>query len=189
MPHPSRRDHLLRSAIAAFARSGYHGLGIDALLAEAGVSRKTLYNHFASKDELIVATLETYGGEFLRDFRFEVEAATDDPRARLLAIFDVAQRWFAAGDFHGCLFINAVGEFSESDSPVRRVARHFKRDFRHLLGDWARAAGVGDADDLADQLALLVEGAIVTAQVSGRPGAADTARRAARTLVEAASAR
>jgi AcrR family transcriptional regulator len=189
MPRPSRRDDLVRTAIEVFAECGFHAAGIDLLLDRAGVSKKTLYNHFASKDELVVAALETYGEEFLRALVAEVGALQTTPTSRLLAVFDVADRWFASDGFHGCLFINAVGEFSAQESPVRAAAERFKRRVRDYLLELVTAVGVRDGEGLADELALLLEGAIVTAQVSAASGAAATARKAAATLVESSRRR
>ncbi|MEZ5566633.1 MAG: TetR/AcrR family transcriptional regulator [Gammaproteobacteria bacterium] len=188
MPRPSRREHLIKTAMELFAEHGYHATGVDLIMATAGVSKKTLYTYFRSKDELILACLENYADKFRDNFMAQVEQAAETPRDRLLAIFDIAETWFCQADFYGCVFINACGEFSEKDSRIREVSREFKRLLLSYFEHLCRQLPVSDPDELARELALLQEGAIVTAQVSGNSASARTARRAAVTLLEAAIA-
>jgi AcrR family transcriptional regulator len=180
----SRREHLIQTALGLFAERGYHATGIDTILEVAGVSKKTLYHHFRSKDELVLAALRHYDGRFRNGFIRRVEAAAATPRERLLAVFDEAERWFASDAFHGCVFINAIGEYSDRESPIREVCKEFKRLVRSYLHELAAAAHAPDSKRLADDLALLFEGAIVTAQVSGDPRAAQTAKRLAQLAVD-----
>jgi len=186
MAAKSRREHLIKTAVELFSERGYHATGIDTILATAGVSKKTLYNHFRSKDELILAALRHYDGLFRNGFMRQVEAEATVPRDRLLAVFDVSERWFASDKFYGCMFINAIGEYSEPESPIREVCKEFKKLMRAYLRELAAAAGAKDPAALADELALLLEGATVTAQVSGDRRAAQTAKRIANTIIEQA---
>jgi AcrR family transcriptional regulator len=179
-----RREHLVHVARDLFAQHGFHGTGIDTILRQAGVSKKTLYKHFRSKDELILAVLKQHDSEFRNHFMRSVEASSADPRERLLSIFNVAADWFNEPGFFGCIFINAIGEYSEEDTQVRAACRDFKRQIRSFIVELAKTANATDPDCLGDQLALLLEGAIVTAQVSDRKQSARTARRAAETLIE-----
>jgi len=178
-----RRDHLVRTARDLFAQHGFHGTGIDRILKVAGVSKKTLYKHFRSKDELILAVLKQYDSEFRNQFMRSVENASSDPKKRLLAIFDVAANWFDEPGFFGCLFINAVGEFSAEGTQVRAACRDYKQQLRDFTAKLAEDAGASEPNCLGDQLSLLLEGAIVTAQVSDKEQASRTAKRAAQALV------
>ncbi len=150
---------------------------------KAGVTKRTMYQHFRSKDDLILAALKHYDGLFREEFVRQVESLAATPKTKLLAIFDAAERWFQRNNFYGCLFINASGEFSESDTPIRQVCKEFK----HMLGDYilelCQEAKVKHPRRLAEELALLLEGAIVTAQVSQQPRAAKIAKRAAKSLL------
>lgn len=184
MPTPSKRDLLVRTALRLFAEHGFHATGIDRVVAEAGVSKKTLYHHFRSKDELVLAVLQHYDGTFRNDFMRRVERASEDPVERLLALFDAAEEWFQEKRFHGCLFINAIGEFSQPESPVRDACDASKRRMRAYVEQLARKAGVDDPPALADELLLLFDGATVRAQVSGGCVSARTARSMARRLIE-----
>lgn len=182
----SKRDQLIDTALTVFAREGFHATGIDRIVAEAGVARMTLYNHFESKDALILAALRRRDERFRAWFVGAVEARAATPRDRLLAIFDVLADWFAAPDFTGCLFINAAAEYGAPDSAVHRAAAEHKALIRGVLRGWAVAAGARDPEALADGLALLKEGAIVARYVAGDRDAAARVRAAAAPLIAAA---
>jgi AcrR family transcriptional regulator len=187
MPTSERREHLIDTAIGLFAKHGFHATGIDRILEESGVSKKTLYRHFRSKDELILAALKKYDGLFRNGFMRQVEERAETPRDRLLAVFDVAEAWFRQNNFYGCMFINAIGEHSAADTPIRQVCKDFKAMMRGFLHELCIEAAVPDPPGLAEELALLLEGAIVTAQVSqDRHRAAQVAKTAAAALIELA---
>jgi AcrR family transcriptional regulator len=187
MQTSSRREHLIDTAIELFGEHGFHATGIDTILEKAGVSKKTLYHHFRSKDELILAALRKYDGLFRNNFMRQVEALADSPRDRLLAIFDVGEQWFQQNNFYGCMFINAIGEYSQSDSAIRDVCREFKGLVRSYIQSICEKAGARDPAALAEELALLFEGAIVTAQISlDNSRAARVAKTAATALIEQA---
>lgn len=187
----SRRDHLVDTAVRLFGRDGYHATGIDKILAESGVAKMTLYKHFRSKDELILAALRRRDERFRNWFVRAVEELGRTPRERLLALFDALEEWLARPDFAGCTFINAAAEFGDPDDPIHAAAAEHKRLVLGYIRGLARAAGAPDAEGLARQLMLLTEGAIVITQVSGRVsgqgsgeiGAAAEARRAAEVLI------
>ena len=94
MSDSQRREQLIDTAIDLFAKHGFHATGIDRILAVSGVSKKTLYRHFRSKDELILAALRKYDGLFRNNFMREVESRGTTPKERLLAVFDAARAWF-----------------------------------------------------------------------------------------------
>ena len=181
----SKREKLIETAKELFMKNGFHATGIDTILAHAGVAKKTLYSHFRTKEELILAALRQHDGEFRNHFMKNVEALADTPQQRLLAIFDVTKSWFSQNNFYGCIFINAIGEYSAKDTGVREVCKEFKRLMKSYIKSLAIEAGVKQPEELANELALLVEGSIVTAQVSEQTDkAADTAKRIAKTLIE-----
>ncbi len=184
----SRRDHLIDTALKLFCRDGYRATGIDTLLAEAGVAKMTLYNNFGSKEALILAALRRRDEQFRLWFVKRVEAATDDPRERLLAVFDVLDEWLRSDTFRGCAFINAAVEYPELRDPIHTLAAEHKRLVALFFERLAAVAGAREPAELAAELSLLKEGAIVTAQVSGRLEAARDARRAAARLLASALA-
>jgi AcrR family transcriptional regulator len=173
---------LLDAAERLFYGRGVQAVGIDAVVAEAGVATKTLYAHFGSKDGLVDAYLRRRDQRWLDWLRGAVVAAEPGP-ARVLAVFDALHGWFNAPGFNGCAFINVAGELATSPA-ARAIARSHKRALRALLGDVAAQAGVTEPGVLAERLMLLVEGAIVTAHIEGDADAALRARSAAAALLE-----
>ena len=158
---PSRRDHLVDTALALFSREGYHATGIDRILAEAGCAKMTLYNHFKSKDELILAALRLRDERFRNGFMRKVEKLAKAPRDRLLAVFDALQDWFDSEQFSGCMFINASAEFADPHTPIHAACAEHKRLVLGYLKELTAAAAAPEPDALAGQLMLLFEGAIV----------------------------
>lgn len=186
MPRPPRRNHLVRVALDLFSELGFHACGIDLLLARAGVGKRTLYSHFASKEDLILAVLELHDATFRPAFIADVESAAANPSDRVLALFDVAETWFRSPRFFGSILINAVAEYASPDSPVRRKCEELDARRADVLRAWASETGVSDPDTFADALALLLDGATVAAQVQRRPEAAQIAKVTASTLLERA---
>ena len=186
LPKQSKRDQLIQTAVKLFAKNGFHATGVDMIAAESGVTKRTLYAHFRSKEELVLAALQQYDGVFRNEFVRRVEESAKTPRGQLLAVFDVAEQWFRQNNFYGCLFINAVGEFSERDTAIRKVCCEFKALVKGYIQELCLRAGAAHPDQLAEELALLFEGAIVTAQVSQTSKAAQIAKRASKALVDKA---
>ena len=180
----SKREELIETALELFCREGFHATGIDRIIAEAGIAKMTLYHHFRSKDELILAALRLRDERFRNDFMRRVERLSVDPRERLLGIFDVLAELFEGSSFRGCTFINACAEYGDLDSPVHGIAAEHKRLVLGYVRDLATAAGVRDPEVLARQLCLLMDGVIVTAQVSGKAGSAQDGRALAELAVD-----
>ena len=181
-----KRDHLVDTALELFYREGFHATGIDRILETAGVARMTLYNHFKSKDELIVAVLRRRDEKFRNWFMRTVERLASKPEDRLLAIYDALNEWFSNKDFCGCMFINASAEFGNSGDPIHMVSAEHKQLVRRYLGELVKDVDAGEAESLADELMLLMEGAIVMAHVAGDHNAATRARAGAQKLVQLA---
>lgn len=182
----SRREQLIDSAVEVFYRDGFNATGIEKVLSDAGVAKMTLYHHFRSKDELILAALRRRDERFRNWLVRTIEGSAKDPRQRLLAVFDALEEWFLGPDFHGCMFINAAAEFGDIADPIHATAAEHKRLVGNYLEALAADAGATKPHQLAQQISLLVDGAVVAAHVSGDPGVAKTARATAEVLVEAA---
>jgi len=151
-----------------FYRNGFHCTGLDMILKESGISRMTLYNHFKSKDELIVAALRRRDEIFRNGLMKFVEGASRDPIDRLYALFEYHEQWFNAEDFKGCMFINASAEYCDPESPARRVSADHKIECTRYIAKLCTDAGLDDPEELAEQINILLEGAIVTAYIQGR---------------------
>lgn len=182
-----KRDLLLDTAGDLFYRDGYHAVGIDRILAEAGLAKMTLYHHFASKDELIVAVLERRGRTIGAEIAAAIDAAGSSPRKRLLAFFDWHERWFDRKDFNGCAFIRAIGEYPDAKSPIHQAVTKQKQAGRDRLEAMLAAMEVTDPKAMAIQLHLLLEGAIVSAHTFGDSGIIKSVRDAALSLIKLAS--
>ena len=148
---PSKREQLIKTAVELFSKNGIHATGIDTIVEHSGVTKKTLYAHFRSKEELVLAALRHYDGQFRNSFMRQVEAKGRTPKARLLAVFDVAETWFRQNDFYGCLFINAVGEHSETDTPLRHVCHEYKRMTAGFIRDLCGKLGARNPGVLAEK--------------------------------------
>lgn len=166
------RDRILRAAYDLFCRFGTRAVGVDTVVAEANVAKMTLYRHFATKDDLILATLarreELWTRAWLQD---EVKRRTDTPGERMLAIFDVFGEWFERGDLEGCTFINTMIEFEDTDHPVRLASVQYLANIRTFLAELATAAGVEDPDGLARKWHILMKGSIISAMEGDRMAA------------------
>ena len=186
-PSSAKRTELLDAAWRLFYRDGYHAVGIDTVLAEAGVAKMTLYKHFPSKEDLIAAVLERRSHEIEGMLEKAIADAGRSPTKRLLAIFAMMGAWFRMRDFNGCAFIKAVAEYPELKSKPHQVAAAHKERMVARLTVLAEALPANDAEALARALMFLGEGAIVMAHMHGRPEAAEEALEAAKTLVAAAT--
>ena len=183
MPITGRREHIVKVAIELFCEHGFHATGVDMIMREAKVSKKTMYNHFRSKDELILAALRQYDSLFRNNFVKQLEEIADTPKEKLLAIFDVCENWFKSQNFFGCMFINVVGEYSSPDSPFRDISKQFKNLMKSYILSLAEEADADDPKKLASEIGILLEGAIVTAQVSQDADAALSAKAMAETFI------
>ena len=160
----SGRERVLEAAYDLFSRSGVTAVGVDAVIAEAGVAKATLYRNFASKDELALAFLERREERWTLGWLMaEVKRRSDDPREQLLSIFDVFGEWFATPDFEGCAFINVMLELDDADSVVRQASVRHLHNIRTFVAELAGAAGIDDADAFARQWHILMKGSIVAA--------------------------
>ncbi len=185
-PFSAKRDQLQAIAWRLFYRDGFQRVGIDTILAESGVAKRTLYRHFRSKDELIVAVLDERSAKIVASLDRAIAAAAPNPQARLLAVFDWLGAWFAEKEFRGCAFLRALGEFPDRRHPVHQAAWRFKEAVRQRLLRLARENQVREPAALAEALALLIDGAIVTAHASGNPRVAARVKRVAGHLLAGA---
>lgn len=179
------RERLIMTAVNLFYAYGIHAIGLDRVINEVGVTKTTFYNHFESKDELILEALrwrhqwETDLWEKMVD-----DLAGGDPRRRLLAYFDVLHVWFTDARFRGCQFINAAAEFPAAHDPAHQVAVEHVAATRAAVADLARAAGAANPDAFAEEYGTLVAGAVIIRQVTGNDQAAANAKRTAQLLIQ-----
>lgn len=176
-------ERIFRTASEMFYRKGIRAVGVDAIAAEAGVTKKTLYENFGSKDELVAAYLRGRD-ERWRSWLVEgVEGRGGTAKERLLSTFDALGEWQEHGNTKGCGFVNAMVELREADHPARVMVAEQKRWLHDYLAKLASEAGAGDPEGLADQLLILHEGVNVASSLEMPSNAAQKARQVAAALV------
>ncbi|WP_417465518.1 TetR/AcrR family transcriptional regulator [Kordiimonas sp.] len=184
----SKRDELVAKAQDIFYREGFHATGMDRLVAETGISKTSMYNHFRTKEDLILATLQHRHNELHAQLMARTEELAKTPKERILASFDSLKEWIESGEFRSCMFIKASSEYQDPTHPIHIAAAEHKRSGLRYLAALAEAAGAKEPEVLATQLMLLKEGAIVSAHLEGHAGMIEAAKAAAHTLVETAVA-
>jgi AcrR family transcriptional regulator len=171
---PGMRDRILDAAERLFYAHGIQSIGVDAVVLEAGISKRTLYKHFGSREQLIAAYLERRGA------REPETPMPGDELSEILGVFKRFERWFAREDFRGCPFSNAIAELGgDAKHPALAVAC----DIKHRNTAWfelrLRALGAAQPAALATQLSILVEGAVALAVQRKAAGFAPQVARAA----------
>lgn len=172
------KERILETADRLFYAQGIRAVGVDTIAAEIGISKRTLYNHFPSKDALIVA--------YLRRRNLQTPASDREPADLILRSFDRLERSFGMQTFRGCPFVNAVAELGEGEHEAKTVALEFKLGREAWFHEQLVRLGVRAPDLLATQLAILVDGAIATNLVRGDPAMARAAKAAAISLLSEA---
>jgi AcrR family transcriptional regulator len=160
-------EQLLAAAGELFYREGIRGVGIDAVVARAGVNKMSLYRQFESKDALAIAYLERLDAQYWQRFEACVAAHPDAPGEQLLAFVAELLKRIAAPGYRGCPFINAALEFSDPDCAVRLLTRRHKEHLLERLTQLAHGAGAQQPQQLAGGLALLIEGCYTASQTYG----------------------
>ena len=180
----SARERLLAVAYDLFSRRGIRAVGVDTIVAQAGVAKMTFYRHFPSKDDLVLAFLQRreqlWTHQWLED---DVKRRADTPGERLLTIFDVFHEWFQRDDFEGCSFINVLLETFEPGHPTRQASTVHLANIRLFLRALAEELGVAEPDDFARKWHFLMKGSIVAAG-EGDKLAARRAREVGRLLLD-----
>lgn len=185
MPQLTTREKLIQAGHEIFYREGFLTVGLDRLLNEVGCSKQTFYNHFESKDDLIVAVIDEHHRWWSSELRERIQrAAGPDPRGQMLAMFDVMQELLEDPEYRGCIYINAAVEFPQPHHPAHQSAKRAKADGVALLAELGERAGASDPQALAHELDMIMEGALITHQVAPESNVCTTARRLAETIME-----
>lgn len=178
------RERILATAYRLFCAHGTRAVGIDRVVSEAGVAKMSMYRHFRSKNDLILAVLErrrTLWTEGL--VQQQIAARATAPADQLLAIFDIFDEWFHRPDFEGCTFVNMLLEVTDRDSQIHQASRAHLLAIREFVRSLAEKAGVHDPDTFARQWHILMKGSIVAAG-EGDVDAARSARQVGALLLQ-----
>lgn len=179
-------QRILDVASDLFYWRGINAVGVDTIAAESGVTKRTLYDRFGSKERLVAAYLRTRDRRWRQLIATRLEDEDLDLVQRVLVPFDVLDEWLVPNG-RGCSFINAFAELPELEHPGRQIVVAEKTWLRDLFGSLLREVGVPDPTSLAVQLLSLHEGALVAHAIAGQTDAASKVRQAAETLVRAAA--
>ncbi|MBI1310054.1 TetR family transcriptional regulator [bacterium] len=181
------RTRIVEAADRLFYADGIRAVGIDRIIAEAGVAKMSLYNNFASKDDLVLAVLKFRDEKIGRFFESAMQRYVDDGSDRLNAFFSALKEWFESKGFRGCAFINAVVELADPSHPGAAFSAQHKQLFREMIGTIMSEAHGEASVAFVPAVSLMIEGAIVTAVMDGNSKAADVARDAALSLINSLS--
>ena len=179
------RRRLLDAAHELFYGGGICATGVSAVAERAGVTKMTLYAHFASKEDLVVAYLED-SDRLWREFLEERLSGFEEPHDKLLVVCDAYREYFTTREMRGCAFVNCAAEFPDLEHPARRVIRRHKVSVRERLRGLAAEAGAEDPATLAERLFVVLEGAYVIGALEGDSGMLDRSRALCADLVAAA---
>lgn len=178
----NKRELLIKKATELFAQGGYNAVGIDKILAEAGVAKMTMYKYFPSKNDLIAEVLKERDKTFRSSLMAFVDLS-DSFFEKIRAIFIWHDKWFKRRGFYGCMFINASAEFHNRKDEIHKVSAEHK----HLITAFIESILVNvsplKSKELAAQISMLLDGAIVAAHVTGNSNAAMEAWDAAQSLL------
>jgi AcrR family transcriptional regulator len=184
MPPTTPLQRLLSATEKLIYANGINATGMDSIVKESGVARKTIYSKFPTKEDLVAEVLKQRD---LRWMAWFVSATSREstPRARLLSTFDALEEWFATPDFNGCAFINAAGEVGNGCAKISEVAKEHKVNLLQYLKELTTQFNAPNAEQLATEFLILLDGAIRVAKVMRDKNAAQNAKRIAERLLDA----
>jgi AcrR family transcriptional regulator len=180
------RDRIFETACDLFYRHGIHGVGVDAIAAEAGSNKMSFYRSFASKEALVTEYLREQEREYWAWWDATVAPYPDDPRRQVEALFEAQLEIAKSNECRGCALGNAAAEISDEEDELSALVRAYKEKVRQRLHAMAHAMGAQDAECLGDALMLLLDGGYFTRLIFPLgSGPISSALRAVRTLVDA----
>lgn len=182
------RDRILETASALFYAEGIHAVGIDRVVVQSGVAKATLYQHFRSKEELVAECLRQRSADWRLHFAEPILARSGSPARSVARVFDTLNRSLSQPDFRGCPFINAAAEFPGQDGPVAEVIQSHRAHVHQLFVDLlSTLPSTSRRRELVDQLVLLYDGTMISAQLDRKSKAHRSAKLAAARLLEDAT--
>jgi AcrR family transcriptional regulator len=175
------RERVLATAYELFARRGIRDVGVDEVISRSGVAKATLYRHFPSKTNLVLAFLERREEVWTVAILVEARHRWATPEEQLLGLFEIFDDWFHQDDFEACPFIKTLLEMG-SDHPIGQASIQYLQNIRTMVEGLAHEAGLTDPAAFARSCQILMRGAIIAA-VEGDLGAAQDAKAMARLLI------
>jgi AcrR family transcriptional regulator len=183
---PSTRQKLIETSFELFGRGGFHHVGLDQIIDTAGISKQTFYNHFESKDDLVVAVLEfRHQVEEAMFAKLMIEHGGEQPREKLYGLFDALKAWFSAPEWQGCIFMTAAAEFPNEHDPAHQAAQRHTMQTQEGLQYLATLAGAKNPEALARKLIMLLHGVISYRQTMADTESIEVAKALAQPLLDA----
>jgi AcrR family transcriptional regulator len=178
------RQRLVDASVRRFYRDGFRNVGIDQILADVGISKTAFYKHFESKEDLMLAALDSHNRWLQETFLAMIQArGGPTPLGQLHAVIDVVEHIVESEEFQGCIFVNVAMEFPLAHEPAHIAAAQSKQAIEDIVYSLAKEAGAMDPRSLAMELCLVMEGAYVTRHVTGNKQTVDIARRVAELVI------
>jgi AcrR family transcriptional regulator len=165
-PESQKKRQIVEAAFKLFKARGFYATGVDLIMQTASVSKRTLYKYFPTKNDLIVAVLDYYRTTYAEHLNLILNQKDNSSREKILAIFEDAKQWFEDINFHGCLAVNAMGEFSGKDQAIENSCIRFKQWEIEVLQTLSKDIDSKQPDELAYKLFVLLEGMSSIAQVT-----------------------
>ncbi|MGJ8638957.1 MAG: TetR/AcrR family transcriptional regulator [Opitutaceae bacterium] len=186
MKNVEKKDAVLMTANRLFESQGFHATGVDQLAAESGVTKRTIYKYFGSKEGLIEEVLRRHHEGMMSLSRAKVMAVHPVGDARLMACIELYRDWFARSNFSGCIFVKTLNEFGGCSQKLSRIAIESKRAMHAFIVELAVDLGAQNPELLADQLQILLEGSVIVAQAGAAPDIVDIVKEMAKVHISAA---
>ncbi len=179
------RQQILETASELFYQKGIPHVGINEVIVESGVAKRTLYRWFPSKDKLIEEVMKHRAQQWIQWFEKAVTDRGNTPKEQLLATFDVLREWYASPGFRGCPFINAVLELADASHKAHHISIDLRESIRQIIMRLAAQAGVQNPDAFSRQYLLLIGGASLMATIEQSPDGATFAQNTLSVLIDA----
>lgn len=178
-----KRQDIVKQAYDVFYRHGFHATAVDKILSESGISKRTVYKYFRSKEELIAASIAYYQGRMIENLRQEVERRGTTPAEKILVIFDIKREAFEKGDGTGCFALNAKMEYDGKNEDIENACASFVKGLEKLVYKLCAEIDPKTALEKTTQILLLLHGAIVYSQARQTPQIITTAKETVRQLI------
>ncbi|HSA58315.1 MAG TPA: TetR/AcrR family transcriptional regulator [bacterium] len=179
----NKREEIIQRAFKIFYDGGFHATGVDTLLADSGISKRTLYKYFRSKEELIAAIVEHYQNLLFQDVSKEMVKRSSDPKEQILYLFDQKREEFEAKNYNGCFAVNAKLEFEGKDKQIEAACKTLYEKLEEFVAALCTQAKCKQPKKVARQIMILFEGAVVLGQMHRDPSIPETAKKLARELL------
>lgn len=178
------REHILTTASGLFRARGINATGVDTIVAEADISKMTLYKYFRTKEDLVLEVISLRSREFYDWLNVRLSKASNNPAEKLQELFDCIEEWLQDPACNGLPFLKASAEFPQLDSPINQLSAQLAQELRTYLTTLAAEAEAKAPESLGQQLSMLIEGAILSEQLNRGSGALGYAREAAILLIK-----